>query len=559
MGEHASHGSDKPLLLAIALVLAGYCLSAVALNAPQKGAQMVADAAHAHDAHAADPHESPEPSEPGAHPTEKTHGSEKTHDAEKPHDDPHAAHDDAADGQPYPAYWMVIPFVLLLGSIALLPLIPATEHWSESNLHRFYVAATLGILTLLYYAFLHGGAIDAHWPVHSKVSPADGGLTMAWTVLANAILNEYIPFIMLLFSLYTISGGIRLEGDLRAHPTTNAAFIAAGGLLASFIGTTGAAMLLIRPLLETNRERRHVKHTVIFFIFVVCNCGGCLLPIGDPPLFLGYLRGVPFTWTFALWPAWLFVNVALIVVYYVWDRYWYYPREERIDIARDEVLVRGLKLSGVWPNVPLLIGVVFSVALLDPSKPLGDWHPWLYLREIVQFALVGASLLLGSQAVRRANNFNYHAIVEVAALFFGIFICMQPALQILGVKGPELGLTSPMQFYWLTGSLSAVLDNAPTYVVFFETARTLGGDNLVPPGTGVAENLLVGISLGAVFMGAMTYIGNGPNFMVKAIAEKSGVRMPSFFGYMAYSCMILLPLFVLTTCFMWIILPAISG
>ena len=534
MDEHASHGSDKPLLLMIAIVLGGYFLSAVVLEAPQEGARMVAEA---HEAHAAEKNGDSGHGDPG-------------------HEDHHA------DGQPHPDFWMVIPFVLLLGAIAVLPLIPATEHWWESNLNRFYVAATLGTLTLLYYVFLHAGPIDAHWPVHSKVSHTDGGLAMAWTVLANAILAEYIPFIMLLFSLYTISGGIRIEGDLRAHPLTNSAFIAVGGLLASFIGTTGAAMLLIRPLLETNRERRHVKHTVIFFIFVVCNCGGCLLPIGDPPLFLGYLRGVPFMWTFALWPAWLFVNIALIAIYYLWDRFWHYPREEKIDIARDEVQVRKLKFSGLWPNAPLLVGVVFSVALLDPSKTLpgtDHWHPWLYLREIVQLVLVAVSLLLGSRAVRRANNFNYHAIIEVAALFFGIFICMQPALQILGVKGPALGLTSPMQFFWLTGSLSSVLDNAPTYVVFFETARTLGGDNLVPPGTGVAENLLIGISLGAVFMGAMTYIGNGPNFMVKAIAEKSGVRMPSFFGYMAYSCLILLPLFALTTCFMWIVLPAING
>jgi Na+/H+ antiporter NhaD/arsenite permease-like protein len=203
----------------------------------------------------------------------------------------------------------------------------------------------------------------------------------------------------------------------------------------------------------------------------------------------------------------------------------------------------------VWPNALLLAGVVLSVALLDPSKPLPgtSWHPWLYLREIAQLGLVALSLGLGSNLVRRANNFNYHAIIEVAALFFGIFICMQAPLQILNVRGPDLPLSSPMHFFWITGSLSAVLDNAPTYVVFFETARTLGGENLIPAGSGVAEALLIGVSLGAVFMGAMTYIGNGPNFMVKAIAEKSGIRMPSFFGYMVYSCCILLPLFVVTT------------
>jgi Na+/H+ antiporter NhaD/arsenite permease-like protein len=443
---------------------------------------------------------------------------------------------------------MVAPFALLLLGIAVLPLLPLTEHWWESNLHRFYVAAALGAVTLLYYLVLHEIPVIAHWPAHHIASHNAVGLNFGatWAVLANAVFGEYIPFIMLLFSLYTISGGIRIEGDLPAHPLTNSAFIAAGSLLASFIGTTGAAMLLIRPLLETNAERRHVKHTVIFFIFVVCNCGGCLLPIGDPPLFLGYLRGVPFLWTFSLWPEWLFVNGLLICVYYLWDHFLAYPKEAIRDIAIDETRIRGLEFSGLWPNALLLLGVVLSVALLDPSKPLAgtDWHPWLYLREITQLVLVLVSLLLGSKAVRRANNFNYHAIIEVAALFFGIFICMQAPLQILHVRGPSLGLNTPMTFFWATGSLSSVLDNAPTYVVFFETARTLG---ITPAVAGVGESLLVGVSLGAVFLGAMTYIGNGPNFMVKAIAEKSGIRMPSFFGYMAYSCAILLPIFIVTT------------
>jgi len=543
---HASHGSDKPLLAVIALVLAGYFLSAVLLQAPQEGARMVAEAAEAHAEHAAAPG--------GDHQTDEgaDHGADH-----EPQDDAHGDHEAKESAEPgvqlHPDYWMVIPFVLLLGAIAVLPLIPATEHWWESNLHRFYVAAVLAVLTLLYYLFLHHGPIDAHWPVHSKVSHTEGGWTLAWTVLANGILNEYIPFIMLLFSLYTISGGIRLEGDLRAHPLTNSAFIAAGGILASFIGTTGAAMLLIRPLLETNSERKHVKHTVIFFIFVVCNCGGCLLPIGDPPLFLGYLRGVPFLWTFSLWPAWLFVNGCLIGVYYVWDHFWCYPHEEERDIYRDEALVKNLRLAGLWPNALLLLGVVLSVALLDPSMtfPGTDWHPWLYLREIVQLVLVGLSLIFGSRAIRRANNFNYHAIIEVAALFFGIFICMQPPLQILNVKGPEIakaGFDAPMHFFWMTGTLSSFLDNAPTYVVFFTTANSLTTvEGLIPAVAGVGTSLLVAISLGAVFMGSMTYIGNGPNFMVRAIAEKSGIRMPSFFGYMVYSCCILLPLLVITT------------
>ncbi len=517
--------SSRPLLVVSAVILAAYFISAL-FDLPQQGAEMIAKASHG------------------------------GHEEGRPTESPDVAHPEvpehtAAEVERHPDIWMIVPFALLLGAIAVLPLVPATEHWWESNLNRFIVALVLGALTLLYYLILHEHPIYGHWPAHHVAQPSEEGLNflLSGTVLANAVLGEYIPFIMLLFSLYTISGGIRIEGDLRAHPLTNSVFIAAGGILASFIGTTGAAMVLIRPLLETNSERRHVKHTVIFFIFVVCNCGGCLLPIGDPPLFLGYLRGVDFLWTFTLWPAWLFVNVTIITVYYLWDHFFYYPHEAPIDIAIDEMRTRGLKFSGIWPNVLLLAGVVFSVALLDPSKtfPGTDWHPWMYLREIAQLAMVCLSLLFGNSEVRRANNFNYHAILEVAALFFGIFICMQPPLEILHIKGPSLGLNQPTQFFWITGSLSSVLDNAPTYVVFFETARSLTAPEGTTVVAGVMEPLLTAISLGAVFMGAMTYIGNGPNFMVRAIAERSGIKMPSFFGYMLYSCCILLPLFVVTT------------
>jgi Na+/H+ antiporter NhaD/arsenite permease-like protein len=381
------------------------------------------------------------------------------------------------------------------------------------------------------------------------VIPTGGwSIALAQGVLVNAILSEYIPFIALLFTLYTISGGIRIEGNLQARPAVNAAFLAVGAVLASFIGTTGAAMLLIRPLLETNRERTHVAHTVVFFIFVVCNCGGCLLPLGDPPLFLGYLLGVPFLWTLRLWPQWLFVNGLLIAVYYLWDRFWAYPKEPRRAIAADSAQVRHMRIEGLWPNALLLLGVVASIALLDPSKPVPgpDWQPWPYLREVVQLALVGLSLLLGRPELRERNQFNYQAILEVAALFLGIFITMQPALQILDVRGASLGLDTPAEFFWASGSLSSVLDNAPTYVVFFETARSLGAGGAETT-AGVQTALLAAVSLGAVFMGAMTYIGNGPNFMVRAIAESSGVRMPSFFGYIVYSGLVLVPVFLLTT------------
>ncbi len=444
-----------------------------------------------------------------------------------------------------PAYWTLAPFALLLIGIAVLPLIPATAHWWESNLHRFGVAMGFSVLVLAYYAFFHPGAVEAHWPTHRIVEPQPGTFQagLVTTVLANAILQEYIPFIVLLFSLYTISGGIRITGDLRATPLINTAFLTIGALLASFIGTTGAGMLLIRPLLETNRERQHVAHTVVLFIFTVCNCGGCLLPLGDPPLFLGYLQGVPFLWTFTLWKEWLFVNGLLLAIYYTLDRLWYYRRESLADVVRDTERRHRLRIAGWKLNVPLLGGVVLAVALLDPMKsvPGTTWHAWLYLREIVQLALVALSLRFGSRHARESNDFNYHAIVEVAAIFTGIFITMQPALQILNVHGPELGIQTPTQFFWATGILSSILDNAPTYLVFFQTAQSMHAPAGVETVAGIASTTLAGISLGAVFMGAMTYIGNGPNFMIRAIAEQAGVKMPSFFGYLLYSIAILLP------------------
>jgi Na+/H+ antiporter NhaD/arsenite permease-like protein len=439
-----------------------------------------------------------------------------------------------------PDFWAVVPFLVLLGAIAVCPLTRYTERWWESNLHRFYVALLLASTTLAYYLFIIPG----------------GGAERTWHVFDHAILSEYIPFIVLLFSLYTVSGGVRIEGDLVARPSTNAAFIGLGGLLASFVGTTGAAMLLIRPLLETNHQRRHVQHTVVFFIFVVCNCGGCLLPIGDPPLFLGYLQGVGFLWTAQhLLPAWLATNALLLAIYYLWDRLWCYPREAARDRQRDDTQLRPLRITGLYPNLPLLIGIILAVALLDPTKavPGTAWHPPLYLREVVQLAMVALSLGLGRHEIRQANHFNYHAILEVAALFVGIFICMQPAIEILNHQGPALGIASPTQYFWATGLLSSVLDNAPTYLVFFKTAAASfpheDFTHLVEQ-SGPAQHQLIAISLGAVFMGAMTYVGNGPNFMVRAIAEQMGVRMPSFFGYvLRYSIPVLLPLFAVASWF----------
>jgi Na+/H+ antiporter NhaD/arsenite permease-like protein len=439
-----------------------------------------------------------------------------------------------------PPWWGIgiLPFVAILGSIAVLPLIKATHHWWESNLNRLGLALTCAVLTVVYYLV----ASD---------------LDTVVTVLEHAIVAEYIPFITLLFSLYVISGGISLRGDLAAHPATNTAFLAVGATVASLIGTTGASMLLIRPLLQTNAERRHVVHTVIFFIFLVSNIGGCLLPIGDPPLFLGYLYGVPFFWTLQLWPQWALCCVVLLVVYYVWDTL-AYRREARPDIRRDQTQRQPLRLRGSL-NILWLAGVVLAVAFVSPGKPLPllGVTAFPFLRELLMLGFVGLSWKTTAAGVRADNRFNFAAIAEVAALFIGIFIAMQVPIQVLEAVGPSLaerGMNQPWHFFWATGSLSSFLDNAPTYVVFFKLSESLPQQgelvHLVDGGA-VAAPFLVAVSLGAVFMGAMTYIGNGPNFMVKAIAEQSGVSMPSFFGYMfKYSIPILIPIFVIVAVLM---------
>ncbi|MFM8413639.1 MAG: sodium:proton antiporter [Planctomycetota bacterium] len=524
----ASVSNSTRTLIGIGLAVAAY-LVAAALGWPQHGRDLLVAAQASHHAH------------------DEQHHAAAPGGAEH-HADEHHADDHHAAG-PAPPVATVIPFVILLGLIAVLPLVPSLAHWWEHNSSKFLVASILALATLAYYLLLHPHAVELHFPAHGVTAPAAGGPSwgVAGTVLLNALCAEYIPFILLLFSLYTITGGVRIEGDLEATPTVNAAFIGAGALAASFIGTTGAAMLLIRPLLETNRQRRHVVHTVVFFIFLVCNCGGCLLPIGDPPLFLGYLQGVDFLWTLSLWREWALVNTLVLVIYWAWDTFLAYPRESRRDMARDERTASRLRVEGLWPNALLMAGVIAAVALLDPSKtiPGTDWHPWIYLREATLLALVGLSLLLGSDDVRRRNGFTYFAILEVAALFVGIFIVMQPALAILNERGSELGISSPLGFFWVTGGLSSVLDNAPTYLVFFKTAQALAADPGATTMAGVEVGRLTAISLGAVFLGAMTYIGNGPNFMVKAIAEQAGVKMPSFFGYILYSCGILLPVFAL--------------
>jgi Na+/H+ antiporter NhaD/arsenite permease-like protein len=403
-----------------------------------------------------------------------------------------------------PPLYTVIPFVVLLLAIAILPL--RVPHWWESNRNKLVVAAVLGAPVLALYVVREPGAL-----AHTA--------------------KDYVSFMILLAGLYVISGGIRLQGDLAATPLVNSTFLGLGAVLASFIGTTGASMLLVRPLLMTNRERTRVTHTVVFFIFLVSNIGGMLTPLGDPPLFLGYLAGVPFTWTFRLWLPWATMIVLLLIAYFVWDTR-AYTREPLTAIRRDRAEQTPLRVSGLG-NALALAGVVLAVALLHAPA-----------REIAIVGLAALSYWRTPAAIHRANGFTSYPIVEVAVLFLGIFLTMIPALELLHLRGSELGVREPWHFFWAAGTLSSFLDNAPTYLTFLALGQGL---RLAPEVVGVPHAILAAISVGAVAMGANTYIGNAPNFMVKSIAEEAGVKMPSFAGYMLYSGGVLLPLFVLVT------------
>ena len=352
-----------------------------------------------------------------------------------------------------PAVAWALPFVGLLLSIAVLPL-AAPRFW-ESNLRKLGVCAVLGAPVLVLYLCARPADTRARRLGLRVVHRAPGGL-------------------------FVISGGILLEGDLEATPRTNAAFLGLGAILASFLGTTGASMLLIRPLLQTNRERKHVAHTVVFFIFLVSNIGGCLTPLGDPPLFLGYLLGVPFTWTFRLFVPWLFTTALVLAVYVLWDRR-SHAREAAQDLKRDSYEVRRLSVAGK-ENLVLLAGILAAVAFLQ--------EPW---REVVIVALSALSYAQSDPALRKANRFTFHPILEVATLFAGIFVTMLPALDLLRARGAELGVREPWQFFWATGALSSFLDNAPTYLTFLALAQGLG---LPADVVGVPGSILAAISLG---------------------------------------------------------------
>jgi Na+/H+ antiporter NhaD/arsenite permease-like protein len=452
---------------------------------------------------------------------------------------PGVIHAAELDGTGLSAWWG-LPFAGMLLSIALLPLF-AAQFWHH---HFGKVAAAWSLAFLLPFAATFGFGAAGGAVVHTLVA-------------------EYIPFIALLVALFTAAGGIYVRGNLHGSPGMNMALMAVGALLASVMGTTGASMLMIRPLIRANDNRKHVAHVVVFFIFIVSNAGGSLTPLGDPPLFLGFLKGVSFFWTAQhIFPETLFLVSALLLIFFVTDR-WYYQREGVVKFDPTPDNAPRLGLQGAINFLPL--AAVVALVLMS-----GTWKPGIsinilgtavelqsLLRDVL---LVGATLLslaITPDGVRQSNQFSWAPMQEVAKLFAGIFLTMLPVLAMLkagaagsfaavahAVTGPD-GQPLPWAYFWFSGALSSFLDNAPTYLVFFNLA---GGDAHVLM-TSLASTLAA-ISAGSVFMGANSYIGNAPNFMVKAIAEDRGIRMPSFFGYMAWSGAILIPLFVVMT-FIW--------
>ena len=438
-------------------------------------------------------------------------------------------------GEHATAAWSVVPFVVYLLSMAALPLLVG-RLW-ESNRNKLILAAVASAPVVVYLLASHAG----------------GGEMLLHTAF------DYVSFISLLGALFTISGGICLRGSLKGTPLINTTFLAVGAVLGSVVGTTGASALLIRPLLRANEHRRRLTHLVVFFIFVVSNSAGLLTPLGDPPLFLGFLRGVPFAWTFRLLPAWALVNGALVFIFAGLD--WLVLTIERRSSATPLVLPpaprESLRIDGGLNLVWLLgiVGVVLAAGSLGPRL-----IPNAELRSTAQasgmIGLAYLSWITTAKDIRHANRFTWAPIVEVAVIFAGIFVTMAPALSFLEERGAALGITKPWQFFWASGALSSVLDNAPTYLTFASlatglvdqgrgllSAEDLGGLASHP----VGQHLLAAISCGAVLMGAVTYIGNGPNFMVKAIAEQHHVRTPSFFRYVVWSAAVLLPLFGLVT------------
>jgi Na+/H+ antiporter NhaD/arsenite permease-like protein len=421
-----------------------------------------------------------------------------------------------------PAY-MLVPFVVMLLCIAILPL-TKVEEWWEHNLHKLYVSLILGVPTGVWLC-LNGMSHE----------------------LEHQMIYDYVPFILLLMALFVTTGGIRIKGDLKAKPLTNTCILAIGWVLASFMGTTGAAMLLIRLLIQTISERKYKVHTILYFIAIVANCGGLLTPLGDPPLFLLFQKGADFTWFFNLTPEWFLTGVLLLGTYFCMDTY-YYKREPKENLHADNTQTSAISFGGLI-NIFWLLCVICSTMFINGKyiPAMADHNAPFYLKLLREWAfilIIILSMVTTKKQTREENNFSWTPILEVACVFVGIFATMTPALMFL--QQNPLPVSEPWQFVYSTGLLSAFLDNAPTAMVFHATASTLPvaeGTTLV---AGVSEVLLKAISMGAVFFGALTYIGNGPNFMVKSIAEQSGIKMPSFFGYMGkFSLIICLPIYII--------------
>jgi Na+/H+ antiporter NhaD/arsenite permease-like protein len=412
------------------------------------------------------------------------------------------------------------PFGLLLLAIAVLPLTHG-RFW-EKNLNKLLIALALSLPVIV--VFLARG--DASLLLHSLVF-------------------DYVPFIILLGALFTITGGIHLSGDIEATPAVNTLFLGAGAVLASLMGTTGAAMLLIRPVLHTNKERRFKVHTILFFIAIVANCAGLLTPLGDPPLFMMYLRGAPFGWFLHLAPEWLTANGLLLLIYYFTDAH-HHRKEPSKALQSDKAHIQPLKICGTL-NFVWLLGVILAVALVNEQTvpALGQTVYLKFAREAVILAMAALSWFTTRRQVRHWNHFAWHPILEVGYLFLGIFITMVPCLLYLQSHAASLGLRLPAHFYYAGGALSSFLDNTPTAVTFHSLALGLG----IKTGAltaGIPDALLKAIAAGSVFFGSMTYIGNGPNFMVKAVAEHAHIKMPHFFAYMLkFSLIVLLPIFIL--------------
>ena len=433
---------------------------------------------------------------------------------------------EAAEIGEHLSFFTVLPFVGMLLAIAVLPLV--TPHWFEHLRNKGIVAAIFGVPVLAYLLLTYGG----------------DGLT---EILHTG--EEYVSFIMYVAALFTIAGGIYFSGDTVGSPKNNTIILLIGALLANFVGTTGAAMLMIRPLLRANADRVYKKHIFVFLIFIVCNTAGLLTPLGDPPLFLGFIRGIDFFWTLGLWKEWAFVQVSLLLLFFVVDTL-LFKKESASVKTIDKANREPFRIHG-GINFLFLGGVIASVYF---SGSVAGFEWWM--RDLILVGLVLLSLFLGPKEPRQRNRFSWAPIGEVAIVFAGIFASMIPALAILKARGAEFGIDQTWQFFWITGGLSSFLDNAPTYLVFTSLAQGLLGVETFPglmstavdPTLGVAPAaFLAAISLGAVFMGANSYIGNAPNFMVKAICEEQGIRMPNFFAYVGWAAVVLIPLFVLVT------------